>query len=406
MKLLYERLRSPKPNLSLLNEVHAAHQPSLLSGIYSEQRWRHSSMGLTLDYITNPSMQKALQSHATTNLKIWSKKKTKPPLAVEVLNQDWGDATLESTKKYGKAYVVLNMANSQFPGGASLEGGSAQEENMWLRTTCSLSLLGKGIYLDKDSNTFRYDEETRALVRALKKMTVDEINILSQRRKETIPEAYKVLLQPEPQVCFRGPELLIETDSADIGRVRGRSAESTLSFPFLQSNLIFPFYELRSAAPDLSDNKMDWHNSSLVEKYKIDMRRRIAAQLDTLILAEKSHVILGAWGCGAFRNKPDFIAEVYREEIEKRATFFDHIVFPILNPSYLDNFSVFKEYLSGLKLGRPTPKETPGVQAKKATTESNRSHFFPSLTEIDSKTAEELSEKATTSATLGFNKQD
>lgn len=395
MKSLYERLGPGKPNFSLLKEVYAAHKPSFLSGIYSERPWRHKIMGKTLKHITDSLQYEGLQSHATTNLKQWEKTKIKPPRAVEVVNQDWGDAALEATKKYGKAYVVLNMANSQFPGGAALEGGSAQEENMWLRTTCSLSLLDKGIDLDKDSNIFLYDEDTRALLRAMKKMTNKELDLLSQRRKEKISEAFKVFLNHKPQICFRGAELLIDADSLE-GEKRGRIAERTMSFPFLPSSQIFPFYELRSAAPDLSDNKMEWSDASLLEQYKIDMRRRVAGQLDTLILNGKSHAILGAWGCGAFRNKPGLVAEVYREEIEKRAKFFDHIVFPILDAGYRDNFSVFKDYLSDLKLDISTNTVTEGVQS----TELNRSHFFPVFTDIPSKAAEDFLEEATKSAKL------
>ena len=228
MKSVYERITTARPSLSLLKEVHAAQRPSLFWGIYSERRWRHKSMGITLKHITDPLQYETLQSHATTNLNVWKRTKISPPRAVEVINQDWGDATLEATKKHGKAYVVLNMANSQFPGGAFLEGGSAQEENMWLRTTCSLSLLDEGIYFDKDSNAFRYDDEISALLRAMKGMTGEELTVLSQRRKETISAAHKVFLNPRLQSCFRGAELFIDMDSSD-GSKRGRVAESTRS---------------------------------------------------------------------------------------------------------------------------------------------------------------------------------
>ncbi|MGM9452782.1 hypothetical protein ACTAZI_05530 [Legionella bozemanae] len=53
------------------------------------------------------------------------------------------------------------------------------------------------------------------------------------------------------------------------------------------------------------------------------MRRRIAAQLDTLILVGQPNVILGAWGCGEFKNEPQLVAEIYAEEIGKRAHFFN-----------------------------------------------------------------------------------
>ncbi len=50
-----------------------------------------------------------------------------------MVQQNFGVTALEVTKKHGKVYPVLNMANSLFPGGTALEGGSAQEENLWHR---------------------------------------------------------------------------------------------------------------------------------------------------------------------------------------------------------------------------------------------------------------------------------
>lgn len=90
-------------------------------------------MGVTLDHITDPEKLHELQSQAFNNLKSWEKEKVEPPQKVEVVQQDFGVTALEVTKKHGKVYSVLNMANSLFPGGTALEGGSAQEENLWHR---------------------------------------------------------------------------------------------------------------------------------------------------------------------------------------------------------------------------------------------------------------------------------
>ncbi|OEH47372.1 hypothetical protein lpari_01540 [Legionella parisiensis] len=75
-------------------------------------------------------------------------------MRVEVVPKDWGTATLEATEEHGEVYTVLNMANSLYPGGAVFEGGSAQEENMWHRTTCALSLMDKWIEFDKKTTYF------------------------------------------------------------------------------------------------------------------------------------------------------------------------------------------------------------------------------------------------------------
>ena len=259
----------------------------------------------------------------------------------------------EATKMYGVLYAVLNMANSLFPGGAALEGGSAMEENLWHRSTCPLSLLDDIVSLDKESYLFQYNDSGRELLEGEAKMTEEELGILRTIRGEAITEAYKVFFSPEGRICFRGPEILIPSDINETGSGNAHLvADSGMSYAILPPTQIFPFYELRSAAPELVSKPNTWGNPAELKQYETNLRRRIGAQLDTLIVARQSHVVLGAWGCGAFKNDPVRIARIYREEIEKRANYFQHILFPIVNtnPS-LDNFGVFNKYLTGLKLG-------------------------------------------------------
>ncbi|KGP62491.1 hypothetical protein EP47_06180 [Legionella norrlandica] len=339
-------------NPSKIIEAYKSMKPGIISGSLSGNRWRYTSMGKTLDYITDPEKLEELSFHASNNLKLWEKEKIAAPQKVEVVNRDWGDATLEATKKHGKAYPVLNMANPDFPGGAVLEGGRAQEENMWHRTSCALSLLSKGIYFDEAQNCFRYDPKTRKLLEAQEKMNTEELGILSKQQGEDFPEAFKVFFNDQQQICFRGPEVLVPQDMEGIGLKDNLIADSAMSFSFLPKDKIFPFYELRSAAPELTGKQIDWKNKEFLTEYTKELRRRIGGQLDTLILHRKPDVILGAWGCGSFKNDPRIIARIYREEIEKRSQHFQHIVFPIINTDRTNNFEIFQEHLDGLKLGK------------------------------------------------------
>ncbi|KTD42867.1 poly(ADP-ribose) glycohydrolase domain-containing protein [Legionella parisiensis] len=334
---------------SLIKEVHAAHKPNLFTGSISGNRWRHKSMERTLDWITDVNKTMELHKQAQENLNQWTKKRSSFPKSVEVLKKDWGLATLEATQKHGVPYAVLNMANSVYPGGAALEGGSAQEENMWHRSNCAQSLMDKSIYLDKVSKTFRYNEMARKLLEARIKMTDEERDALKKHRGETDSIVYKVLFDREPRVCFRGPEVQVTTSGFDDFASSGRIADSGLSYTFLPQSDIFPFYELRSAAPELSTEPHALDPETM-GPYRADLRRRIAAQLDTLILEGQHNVILGAWGCGEFKNDPKIVAQIYSEEIEKRAHFFDHIVFPILNMGH-DNHAIFAQHLDGMRLG-------------------------------------------------------
>ncbi len=347
---------TPQNTASVIKEVHAEHKPSLFIGSYTGDRWRHKSMGKTLDWVTDLKKSTELQEQAQINLNQWTKTKLSPPKSVEVVHKDWGLATLEATKKHGVPYTVLNMANPVFPGGAALEGGSAQEENMWHRSTCAQSLLDQIIYLDDASKTFRYNETAKKLLEAKVKMTDEEHEALKKHRGETDSIVYKVLFDRKPRVCFRGPEIKLPSDFHDITS-ETHVADSTLSYSFLPPSELFPFYELRSAAPELPfvPEVLD-HETE--EQYTTDLRRRIAAQLDTLILEERPNVIFGAWGCGEFKNDPTRVAKIYGEEIAKRAHFFDHIMFPIINnKGSQNNYAIFDKYLSGIKLGNTNAVE-------------------------------------------------
>ncbi|WP_392537537.1 poly(ADP-ribose) glycohydrolase domain-containing protein [Legionella sp. 227] len=354
-------LRKPHSPLqySILKEVHLENKPSLIAGIFSGDRWRHRSMGLTLDQITDQKKFEELQSDASNNLKLWEKDKVDPPQKVEVVHQDFGEATLEVTKKHGKIYPVLNMANSLFPGGAVLEGGSAQEENMWHRSTCARSLLAKGIYYDKAQKCFLYDENSRKLLNAQAQMSPEELESLSIRRGVKTPEAFKVFMDDQPQICFRGKEILVPIVlEEEFTSKRILTTDTKLSYAFLPKDQIFPFYEIRSAAPELIGKKIDFNNKEFLKEYIHDLSRRIGAQLDTLILKGKTNAVLGAWGCGSFRNNPEIVAQIYREEITKRAEHFQHIVFPIIGTEHEANFQIFKKHLDGLELGHLANKSS------------------------------------------------
>src|SRR5262249_41363891 len=124
----------------------------------------------------------------------------------------------------------------------------------------------------------------------------------------------------QPRVCIRGPE---DRSRADLG------------YSWLLEDQVFPFFELRAAAQDLRDG-------SVFEPQ--DARMRISAQLDTLQDHRIGHVVLGAFGCGAFRNPAHRIAQFYREEILARKANFAVVAFAVFAAGYgPDNFTPFAE---------------------------------------------------------------
>ena len=94
----------------------------------------------TLSRLSTPDKRRAFHKRAAANLKRWaSEAPQRPPASciVEVLPGDWGDVTLALTKRYGKCFAVLNMANAYLFGGGYAHGQVAQEENMFRRTDCA-----------------------------------------------------------------------------------------------------------------------------------------------------------------------------------------------------------------------------------------------------------------------------
>ena len=214
-----------------------------------------------------------------------------PTCHVVVRPGDWGVVTQDLTREYGITFAALNMANAYGPGGGYADGMVAQEENMFRRTDCHFSVSRS----DMEETTGLYRSEVTALLSGV---------------------GGRVYLDIErPRVCIRGPE---DRSRRDLG------------YEWLPEDEIFPFYELRSAAVDLRP-KHGQHFDPL------EMARRIAAQLDTLIEKGVRHCVLSAFGCGAFLNPAETVAMIYRDELRKRATGFDVVAFAIFHAGYGPN---------------------------------------------------------------------
>ena len=235
---------------------------------------------------------------AKDNLDRWcaTSDATESRLRVDVVPGDWGEVTRSQTRTHGVCFAVLNMANAYVPGGAYVEGAVAQEENMFRRTDCHFRIARD----EYDVRLDRYRPEMTKLLSA--------------------EDGHVYFDAQNPRVCVRGPE---DRSRADLG------------YPWLAEDEVFPFFELRAAALDLRDGSDFDPNGA---------RRRIAAQLDTLRNHGIRHAVLGAFGCGAFRNPAHRVAQIYREEITARSGDFGVVTFAIFSAGYgPDNFTPFSE---------------------------------------------------------------
>lgn len=236
---------------------------------------------------------------ADQNLQRWKKtalKNTK--LLVSVEKMDWGEAAKVFSVKYGEIFCVLNMANSIYPGGGYLEGCAAQEENMFRRSDCFVSI--------KDNE---FDFLNNKYAQAMSDLLCAKDGLVYIDTKNH-------------RVCFRDKE---DTKIENYG------------YKWLDDNEIFPFIEMRAAAQDCRYSAFN----------EIEATRRIKAQFETLIKNNIKHVVLGAFGCGAFCNPPDIIASIYRKMIKEYGYALECVIFAIHYAGYgpANNYDIFKSII-------------------------------------------------------------
>lgn len=81
--------------------------------------------------------------------------------------------------------------------------------------------------------------------------------------------------------------------------------------------------------------------------YETMMKSKIRVMLMAAYQDHCDCIILGAWGCGVFKNKPEDVARFFKEVLvdEGAALMFEKVVFAIINDrnSHGNNFEVFKD---------------------------------------------------------------
>jgi uncharacterized protein (TIGR02452 family) len=72
------------------------------------------------------------------------------------------------------------------------------------------------------------------------------------------------------------------------------------------------------------------------------MTKRFNKVLNSAIENNQRNIILGAWGCGVFKNPPEVNAQIFKNVINRYPTFFDDVIFAIPDDK---NFQIFKDIL-------------------------------------------------------------
>lgn len=202
--------------------------------------------------------------------------------------------TFEAAKDYahnGKQVCALNFANAFEPGGGVVWGATAQEEAL-----CRLSTLYPAIATDK------------------------------MRQEFYNPHRDKCSSLSNGDLIYTPGVKVFKTDT---------------SHPQMMPNdQWYDVNVITCAAPDL--RKASISDQQLEQIHQTRAKRII----ETAIKFNNDVLILGAFGCGAFRNNPIVVANVYKNILQNFAYALETIEFAVFAKHELDvNYSTFKKTL-------------------------------------------------------------
>ncbi len=205
--------------------------------------------------------------------------------------------------------AVLNMASERSPGGGWLKGASAQEEALCFRSTLAASLHRNLYPIQQRAGLYTRDV---VVFRAS----------MSDGHKLMIPETPTSNLPVVSALSVAG---IRQPDVKPLGQDAGPVASGSAKAPK------GPFVFADPAARGLTKDKM---------------------RLCLRMAGAKGHtmLVLGAIGCGAFRNPPGEVVKCWQEvltEAEFAGGWFKEIWFAVYDRRNEGNFEIFSEAFDG-----------------------------------------------------------
>jgi uncharacterized protein (TIGR02452 family) len=109
--------------------------------------------------------------------------------------------------------------------------------------------------------------------------------------------------------------------------------------PVMSDVITMPAVNLNKTHIDNVDTK------DVVDDYESVMLVKINAMFDIATYFNCETLILGAWGCGVFKNDPKIVAGLFNKVLEKKRMWFNNIVFAVINDhnSVGNNYHIFSE---------------------------------------------------------------
>lgn len=187
-------------------------------------------------------------------------------------------AAAERMTRDGGLPVVLNFASAKNPGGGWLRGATGQEESLSRRSALASTLAGNPEYRDIGESSL-----------------------------------YRSWVIYSPMVpVIRDVE------------------EQLIPHPWRCSFLTCP-------APNL-EGKLTQKELDQVPRI---LRQRIDMILRVAVAKGHRRLVLGAWGCGVFKNNPTRVATIFKSALEDYETYFNEVVFAIVGSD--ETFQPFAE---------------------------------------------------------------
>ena len=211
---------------------------------------------------------------------------------VHVVPADSFDCAGQLVCEGKKDIVVLNMANAWMPGGDYFGGAGAQEEALCRRSTLYLTIRPGLNFHPIPSHGAIYSPDVLVF------------------RKSDIEGCVQLL--PEEQWWT-----------------------SVISVAAI-------------SRPDLNAAGDDFKRKSDRE----DARKRIRTVLRVAALERRKNLVLGALGCGAFKNPPKVVARLFKDVLGEKefSGRFEGIWFSVIERAGSENYEIFKEALDGMEI--------------------------------------------------------
>lgn len=253
------------------------------------------------DYLSN-AVNESIEKTVIYNKDIDEIKAIKKHGKVRVRQYRSFEATMKLHNEFpNKRIGVLNFASATNPGGGVAKGSSAQEESL-----CRISTLYNVL------NTKYLFDHFYSLNR----------NINNPLHDDT------VIYSPHIVICKSDSDRPIRLKKEEFVKVD----------------------VLTCAAPNLREKPGNLYNFdgntsikvSDEEVYQIHTKRAKRI-LDVALINNIDILVLGAFGCGAFKNNPYVVAKAYKDILKEYKKFFDLIEFAIFTNEYnKENYLAFK----------------------------------------------------------------